>query len=141
MAVEEASLRIEIDSISAGLMSLRSETASMIPSTTMSGSFDASIERVPRIRIDVVAPGSPDVDMISAPATRPWIAWSIDVTGASRTSPILTLATEPVRSDFLTLPYPITTTSSSFVEALTDITISSSCLPSGLIFTSSKPRK
>ena len=52
-------------------MSFRSLTASITPSTTISGSFDALIERVPRMRMVVVAPGSPVVDMKSAPAIRP----------------------------------------------------------------------
>ena len=62
MAVDEASLRTEICSMSAELMSFRSLTASITPSTTISGSFDAEIERVPRTRIEVVAPGAPEVD-------------------------------------------------------------------------------
>ena len=71
MAVDEASLSTEIDSMSAELMSFRSWMASMMPSTMISGSFDAEIERVPRMRIEVVAPGSPVVAMMSAPAIRP----------------------------------------------------------------------
>ena len=88
--------------MSAELMSLRSCTASMMPSTTISGSFEAVIERVPRMRIEVEAVGSPDVDMMSAPATRPCNAWSTETTGMSLMSPILTLVTEPVRSVFFT---------------------------------------
>ena len=104
MAVDEASLSTEICSMSAELMSFRSLTASITPSTTISGSFDAEIERVPRTRIEVVAPGAPEVDMMSTPAMRPCRAWSTDVLGTSRMSDIFTLETEPVRSDFFTAP-------------------------------------
>jgi len=97
-------LRIVTDSMSAMFRSLRSLTASITPSTTISGSFEAEIERVPRMRIEVVAPGSPVVDMMSAPATRPCSAWSTDSTGRSFTSEILMLATEPVASPFFTVP-------------------------------------
>ena len=76
----------------------------MTPSTMISGSFDAEIERVPRIRIEVVAPGSPVVAMMSAPAMRPWRAWSTETTGTSLMSLILTLATEPLSSVFFTVP-------------------------------------
>ena len=71
MAVDEASLSTEMDSMSAELRSPRSETASITPSTTMRGSLDAMIERVPRIRIDVAAPGSPEVVIMSVPAILP----------------------------------------------------------------------
>ena len=90
--------------MSSELMSFRSWMASITPSTTISGSFDALIERVPRMRMVVVAPGSPVVDMKSAPAIRPWRALSTERTGTSLMSFILTVATEPVRSFLATWP-------------------------------------
>ena len=66
--------------------------------------FDAEIDLVPLIRIVVVAPGAPEVDIISAPAIRPWRALSTEYAGAVFRSDIATLETDPVRSAFLTAP-------------------------------------
>ena len=112
MAVEDASLSTEMLSMSDELISASDVTAFMTPSTMIRGSLDASIERDPRIRMDVPSVGSPDTLMMSAPAIRPWRAWSADSVGDWRTLLMWTLETEPVRSDFFVSPNPITTTSS-----------------------------
>ena len=114
-----------MDSISPGLMddkglsrgprvppALRSPPSLLtsIPSITYSGSLPALIELVPRIRIDVSAPGLPEFWVTCTPAALPCSAWSREVTGTAFSSSALTDATEPVRSLFLAVPYPITTT-------------------------------
>ena len=88
MAVDEASFSTEMEAMSSAI----------------SGSFEALIERVPRIRMVVVAPGSPVVDMKSAPAIRPCNALSTESVGRSLMSFILTVETEPVRSFLATWP-------------------------------------
>ena len=97
-------MRTDMPAMSSELMSFRSWMASITPSTTISGSFEALIERVPRIRMVVVAPGSPVVDMKSAPAIRPCNALSTESVGRSLMSFILTVETEPVRSFLATWP-------------------------------------
>ncbi len=114
MAVDEASLSTEMDSMSEELRSLRSCTAFITPSTTISGSLPAVMEREPRMRMEVPSVGSPETLMMSAPATRPCKAWSTEMVAVFSTSCILTTATEPVRSAFLASPKPITTTSSRY---------------------------
>ena len=94
------------------LRSLRSCTAFMTPSTTISGSLPAVMERAPRIRMDVPSVGSPETLMMSAPATLPWRAWSTERVAVFSTSCIFTVATLPVRSCFFCSPKPITTSSS-----------------------------
>ena len=113
MAVEDTSLRTEIETMSEGFISLKSDTASSTPSTTISGLLPASIDLEPRTRIFAPSPGSPVVDMNSAPATLPWSACATDVIGALVRSSASTTDTAPVRSLFLDVPYPMTTTFSS----------------------------
>ncbi len=59
----------------------------------------------------VSPPGAP-VDCITCtPAALPCNAWSKEVTGTAFSSSDFTEETAPVISDFLTVPYPITTNS------------------------------
>ena len=103
--------------MSAELRSLRSCTAFITPSTTISGSLPAVIDREPRMRMEVPSVGSPETLMMSAPATRPCRAWSTERVGELSTSCILTVATDPVRSCFFCSPKPMTTNSSRKVAS------------------------
>ena len=116
----------------------KDETAFITPSTTISGSLDALIEREPRILIVVPAVGSPDILTISAPAIRPCSAWSTDRDGEETISFICTVPTDPVRSAFLVSPKPITTTSSRKLTSGFIVTSRTVFLPT-IIFTVEYP--
>lgn len=58
MAVDEASFKTSMDSISAGFIVFKSPPP-IIPSITYKGSLPAFIELPPRIRMVVDAPGAP----------------------------------------------------------------------------------
>ena len=75
-----------------------------IPSNTTNGSLEAVSERVPRIRICMVAPGCEDVCVMSTPATRFCKAYVIFVEGISCNLSPPTDAIDPVTSDFLAVP-------------------------------------
>src|SRR4051812_13335956 len=82
------------------------------PSTTYSGDAPPSIVPTPLMRTVGELLGSPEV-IICTPATLPWIACVAVSTGCFAISAPFTLATEPVTSIFLWVPYPTTTTCSS----------------------------
>ena len=67
---------------------------------------------VPLIRTTGVEPGAPDGLVICTPATFPCNDCMGETAGTAVRSLPRTEDTAPVRSDFLTTPYPITTTSS-----------------------------
>src|SRR4029078_6534642 len=83
------------------------------PSTTISGSLLALSEAPPRIRIVLPAPGAPPLEVICTPATFPAISCSGVVIVPLLKSFAVMLVTAPVRSFFILVPYPITTTSLS----------------------------
>ena len=87
-------------------------------STTYNGSLaPADNEFAPLIRIKGAEPGPAVFCWILTPATWPCKAAIKLLEGTRVISFALTEATDPVKSDFLTLPYPITTTSDN-VELL-----------------------
>ena len=57
--------------------------------------------------------GLPEAGVTNKPGTFPCSIWSGEVMAPRLISSALIAVTEPVRSFFLTLPYPMTTTSSS----------------------------
>ena len=81
------------------------------PSTTYNGSLLPWIELVPRIRTLIAAPGAPVFCNTCTPGALPDNACKTFVAGNALRSLDFTCATAPVRSRFLTVPYPITTTS------------------------------
>src|SRR5574344_186259 len=119
MAVEEASLRIVILSISLGLTRLRKfplpailpETSNGTPSITINGSFDALRDAPPRIRMVLPSVGEPPPLVICTPLTLPLMSCSAELIKPPLKSLLVTLLTEPVRSLLRCVPYPITTTS------------------------------
>ena len=96
MAVEEASFRTVMSSMSVGGMSEILSTGK--PSTINSGSLLCVIEPPPRTRIDIVASGEPSVVVICTPAILPCNASVAEATGTAASVSELTVATEPVRS-------------------------------------------
>ena len=135
MAVAEASFRISILTMSAGLMVDRGDTVdvgplsraspkprleplvlldcTITPSITYKGSALELMVAVPRTRIDEAVPGAPEVLTAVTPAARPWSDWSREeiIEPFIAFSPRLT--EEPEMSLFFIVPYPTTTTSSS----------------------------
>ena len=111
MAVAEASLRISIDSISSGFNTFPIEVSSGKPSTTYRGALLWVTELLPRITMLRSLPGWPSLLVACTPATRPARASSKFDTGAFCMSSTSTLATAPVRSLRVVVPYPTTTTS------------------------------
>jgi len=120
IAVAEASLRTETDSMSLGFTKERKlelpDTFPLeigIPSMMIRGSFEAFRDEPPRILIVAPEPGAPPEVLITTPGVLPTSnSWG-EVIAPWLKSLELTLATEPVASDFFTLPYPITTSSST----------------------------
>ena len=85
--------------MSEGFKVLEAEVSSTgKPSITNKGEFSCVKELLPRITIFIVPPGIPSPDVTFTPAIRPPNAWSNEATGAVRTSFMLALATEPVKS-------------------------------------------
>ena len=83
------------------------------PSMTMSGSLLAESDAPLRTRMVEPEPGAPEPDTTLTPATLPTRA-SCTVTRLPLLKSSGSMAmTEPVASDFFTLPYPMTTTSDS----------------------------
>ena len=115
MAVEEASFRMSMDWMSWGLMSR--SLAPITPSITTNGSVAPVIVFWPRMSIEKPWPGLLLVLVITTPVTWPWRAW-VALAGLALTiSRGAREPTAPVRSFFLTDPYPTTTTSSSCLES------------------------
>ena len=73
------------------------------------------MELPPRMRTITPAPGCPLEVTTSTPAARPNSASSSEVTGAEPTCSAVTDETAPVSSRRCAVPYPIATTSSSWV--------------------------
>src|SRR5437773_10152707 len=110
------------DSISLGLINAKAFAAPAIPelstgtpSITIKGSLLAFNEAPPRILIVLPEPGAPPLDVICTPATLPAINCSGVVTDPLLKSLAVIAVTDPVRSFFNLVPYPITTTSLSEV--------------------------
>lgn len=101
MAVEEASLRISIFSISLALILRISDV--IIPSTIYNGSAPPKTEPTPRILTFGVLPGAPLL-MIDTPAALPCIACDAVKTGSCEISEDFIFIDEPVISDFLLVP-------------------------------------
>ena len=80
--------------------------SSGIPSTTIIGWLFPLIEVIPLIRIDIPLPGSPELDIISTPAIRPWRASSTEATLSSLMSSALNfeIAIEISRSSISSEP-------------------------------------
>ncbi|MNI39268.1 hypothetical protein D3C73_934470 [compost metagenome] len=92
-------------------------TGSATPSTTYKGLLLVLIELNPLILMLVCPPGRPELVFTCTPEIRPANAWFNDDAGRSCSSVAFTTPTDPVKSVFLTVPYPITTTSSSLLSA------------------------
>ena len=131
MAVADASFNTSIDSISLGFKNARAFSVCFssppkdsgvvplllllngTPSITYKGSVPPKNELEPRILILRPAPGAPSFCVTFTPASLPCMACKI-LPGLSRImSSLFSLCAEPVKSDFFTVPYPITTTSAS----------------------------
>ena len=105
IALADASLSTSILTISAGFICFRSPASPKgNPSTTTRGALDPFNELPPRIRTVDDAPGSCDELTTCKPAARPCSKLSTELAGISCNLSIFTVATEPVRSLFFTLP-------------------------------------
>ena len=83
-----------------------------IPSITIKGAEDAFIELFPLMDILYPAPGSPECEDISSPATRPLREPKTSSSDDLRSSSAFTEEIAPVKSCRCCSPYPITTASS-----------------------------
>ena len=122
MAVAEASLRMVIDSMFCGLTIVRALVPPVLlwlvmgtPSITISGLLEAESEEPPRMRMLALPVGSPPLVVTVTPGLAPTRRSCADVDMPASTSSGVTIATDPVASDFFTEPYPITTVSASMV--------------------------
>ena len=120
MEVADASFKTEKLAISFGLINVNGlltpagETISNgIPSITISGLLFAFNEAPPRIRILGAESGLPPLLVMTKPATFPVSSSSEETILPLLKSLSDKTATDPVASFLVTLPYPITTTSSS----------------------------
>ena len=109
------------------------------PSSTISGSLLALKEAPPRIRIVLPALGEPLFDITCTPADFPLISCSGEPTSPALKSLLFTVLTEPVKSFFVILPYPTTTSSSSTFPP--SVKKTSSTFPTAVSVCSSCPRK
>ena len=133
MAVADASLRISMLTISAGLMVARGEIVetlplprpprpksaaefpppwTMTPSMTYRGSALALTVAWPRTRMDEDEPGAPEVWTAVTPAARHCRDWSRFVMMEPFRSSSFIETEAPERSLLFIVPYPTTTTSS-----------------------------
>ena len=119
MAVAEASLSTVNVSISLGLIVDNGfakpdipELLTGKPSMMIKGSLLADMDEPPLILIVDPLPGAPPEEVITVPALLPTIRSCAEVIPPLLKSLELTVLTAPVASDFLTVPYPMTTTSS-----------------------------
>ena len=83
------------------------------PSTTYKGFEFKFNDPIPLIKTFESSPGAPLFETIDTPATFPLINCCGDTTEPFAKSFSVTKSTVPVKSFFLTVPYPITTTSSN----------------------------
>src|SRR5690606_27717552 len=121
-AVEAASLRTVIDSMSLGFIveSTLNPPVTGTPSITMSAlELFWLDEPIPRIRIPISKPGCPSTEETCRPGTAPssvFVSEELDWAAIVRGSTVLM---EPVRSFFFMVPYATTTTSSR--EAISSV--------------------
>ncbi len=120
MAVADASLSTEKDSISFGLMvdKIPREPPTLSldignPSITINGSLEALIDEPPRILIVAPEPGAPPSDVIFTPATLPLSRLSGVTILPLVKSFAVTDSTDPVASLTVVVPYPTRTISSN----------------------------
>ena len=97
------------------------------PSMMINGSLVADNEDPPRMRMVEPLPGAPLVDVITTPALLPTIRSWGEVIAPLLKSLALTVVTAPVASDFFTVPYPITTTSSIPCVSIAKATLNVDC--------------
>ena len=102
-AVAVASFKTVVDSISEGLMPLKS-APNGIPSTTYSGALLELTEPIPRILIVAFVPGCPLVLMTCTPATSPCKALLTSVGLFIDIFSPETCAAEPVKDFFVAVP-------------------------------------
>ena len=102
-----------MDSMSPGLMVLKSELAMGTPSRINSGDVPELIEFVPRIWNTAALLGSPELEMTDNPGVCPCNAWSKPAAGTFSIFSAFTVDTEPAIVPFLRTPYATTTTSST----------------------------
>ena len=121
IACEDASFNISIDSISDGFR--LSILGIIMPSTTNNGALEPWIDLSPRILMTDEAPGSPVPVEICVPEACPLKSSVTFGAGNFANCSDLTVDTAPVRSFFLTVPYPITTISSSSLLSSTISTV------------------
>jgi len=74
------------------------------PSITKIGWFVAFSELIPRMRMEVDAPGVPELACICTPAARPCNTWSMEVGTDFLMAASFTDTTEPVRSERFICP-------------------------------------
>src|SRR5690606_23963450 len=109
MATAEASFSISILSMLELLIPSALLTGK--PSTTYNGSLFPTIEFVPLTRILIGPPGAPLFCFTCTPDALPASACITLADANALISSLVTEEIDPVTSDFLTDPYPITTTS------------------------------
>ena len=120
-ALASVPFRVDISSISS-VFKLETSPLKITPSITYRGVLDAFMFPMPRILTKAVCPGLPFADTTWSPEASPSSISSISAAGAA-----IFFLTAPVYSIFLSLAYPLTTTSSkvlSFGVRLTLITLS-----------------
>src|SRR5690606_17738160 len=127
IAVAEASFRISIDSTSSGAGGVLPGK----PSTTYRGSELALMEVPPRTRTRGARPGSPLILDTDTPGARPCNACAVPANGKALIFSDPTEETEPVKSLFFWVPYPITTTCSISVSVETKLTFTLLCPRNG----------
>ena len=81
------------------------------------------MEPAPLILTDSIAPGCPDDEASLTPAAAPANLDSSEILGTFANFDVEIVEAEPVKADFVMLPYPVTTTASkevavSFIETL-----------------------
>ena len=145
MAVADASLRTEKLAISFGLINDSGfptpagvTTSKGIPSITISGLLFAERDAPPRILIFGAASGAPPLLVITTPATFPVNNWSDETIAPWLKSSAVMLATEPVASFTVVVPYPITTT--SFNSEADSISVTFKVAPAMFTSCVSKPK-
>src|SRR5690606_35664725 len=134
IAVDEASFKTSIDSISVTAISLILSTIK--PSTIYNGELSWVIEPPPRTRTTISAPGAPSTVVTWTPGNRPVKASATLITGAFSRSRPFTELTAPAKSLRDTGPDPMTTASSSALDDSCEVTMS--WLLAGMLFSVSK---
>ena len=123
IAAEEAPFKMSILWISSGFNSLMSKSLVIgTLSTTIRGEVAPLKEGTPRISNRAGLPGAPSPAKMLRPGICPCIMWATLVAVDSSIMRESKLATEPVRSFFVVVPYPITTTSSTSLTSSSSTT-------------------